>query len=260
MKTSSILRGALCAMLFAGAASQLSAAEPTLIGRRGCGFAVENTADAFREAVKRGHKYIEGHVRVTSDSVLVCLHDANTKLFGGNKTVATSKLADLQTERYTQTRENGQTYTGTVCTVNEFLDICKKGGAVALLHLKNLSKGTDPHRLVEVVDLVRSKGMARQSVMLASVPEFLDFIIDKAPDMSVMYQADDKWAQRLDWCVANKVPVVSIKKEACTPEAIAAYHAKGIKVAVWAINDPAEIASYPGIDFVITDLLTPKKK
>ena len=100
-----------------------TAAEPVLIGRRGCAGGVENSAEAYREAVKRGFKMIEGHVRVTADSVFVTSHDGKTARLGGNLKVEGSNYADLKAERYTQTREDSVTYTGTICTVEDFLGL-----------------------------------------------------------------------------------------------------------------------------------------
>lgn len=259
MKT--LLKCVVASAMMLGA-TDMWGAEPALIGRRGCAYGVENTAEAYREAVKRGHKYIEGHVRVTADSVFVTTHDGKTDRLGGKLKIDTSRLADLKGETYTQTREDGKTYSGsTVCTVEEFLDICRKGGAVAVLHLKNLSKGSDPRRLPELIALIERKGMMRQSVLLTAIPEYVDFLMEKAPQASLIFQADEKCEKMVDWCAERRIPV-DIKKECVTPEIVRAYHDKGLKVTVWTVNTPEEYRQYAdmGVDFVITDLLTPKKK
>ncbi len=119
-----------------------AAADPVLIGRRGCAGGVENSVEAYREAVKRGYTMIEGHVRVTADSVFVTSHDGKTARLGGALKVEESPYAALKAERYTQTREDSVTYTGSICTVADFLCICRDGGATAVLHLKAFPKGT----------------------------------------------------------------------------------------------------------------------
>ena len=82
----SILTIFLLSTLFANAAS------PTMIGRRGCGYAIENTAEAYREGARRGFKIMEAHVRLTSDSVFVTSHDGKTARLGGRMNVAKLRL------------------------------------------------------------------------------------------------------------------------------------------------------------------------
>uniref|UniRef100_UPI003F671E03 glycerophosphodiester phosphodiesterase n=2 Tax=Duncaniella TaxID=2518495 RepID=UPI003F671E03 len=106
-----------------GIAFFTQASEPTLIGRRGCGYAIENTAEAYLEGARRGYKMMEAHVRATADSVFVTSHDGKTDRLGGKMKIANSTIAELRTERYTQTRDSA-TYEGSgICTVGEFLDI-----------------------------------------------------------------------------------------------------------------------------------------
>ena len=226
----------------------------TLIGRRGCAGGVENSAEAYREAVKRGYTMIEGHVRVTADSVFVTSHDGKTARLGGNLKVEQSTLPQLKTEVYTQTREDSVTYTGaTVCTVGEFLDICREGGAVAVLHLKTFPKGTHEGHLSDLVAFVKSKIDPAKTIILTSEPAYIEYLQANHPEMPLMFQADGKWAERLDWCRERGLNV-SVKKDFATPEMTKAYHDAGLKIAAWTVNDPAELTTLD-IDYAITDLL-----
>ena len=110
--------------------------KPLFVGHRGCNIGVENTAEAFRNGVDvYGYDGLECDVRVTKDGFYVISHDETTNRVGGNLTVADATLAELQAEVYTQTR-GGVTYTGHICTVDEYLTICIEKGVFPVIELK----------------------------------------------------------------------------------------------------------------------------
>ena len=112
------------------------AQQPMYVGHRGCALGVENTAAAFRLGVDYYHyDGLECDVRVTKDGQYVISHDETTERLGGNLTVADATLFELQSEVYTQTRYE-TTYTGHICTVAEYLDICVEKGVFPVIELK----------------------------------------------------------------------------------------------------------------------------
>lgn len=245
------LRTIFAAATFA-VALHISASGPELIGRRGCTGGVENSVEAYREALNRGFKFIEGHVRVTADSVFVTSHDGKTARLGGNLKVEQSTIGQLRAEKYTQTREDSTTHTGGIATVEEFLDICHNGGATAVLHLKKFAKGTAPRQLDRLCALIDSVSSPNEIIILTSEPEYIEYLQASRPDMPLMFQADSKWEELLQWCLERKLNV-SIKLDLITPECIEAFHDAGLKVAAWTVNSPTELP----IDFAITDILRP---
>ena len=108
---------------------------------------------------------MEAHVRATADSVFVTSHDGKTDRLGGKMKIANSTIAELRTERYTQTRDSA-TYEGSgICTVGEFLDICKENGVAPLLHLKTFS------RIRKIADISRhSQSLSQRKVLPATAP------------------------------------------------------------------------------------------
>ena len=234
------------------ASMHLSAQGPVLIGRRGCSGGVENSVEAYAEAINRGLKYVEGHVRVTADSVFVTSHDGKTARLGGNLKVEQSTLAELQAETYTQTREDSATYRGRIATVAQLLGICREGGAVAVLHLKKFAKGTAPHQIDRLCALIDSVSNPADVMILTSERDYIEHLRATRPDIRLMYQADAKWAESLDWCRERRLPV-SIRLDLITPGCLELYHAAGLKVAAWTVNTPTSLP----IDYAITDLLRP---
>ena len=244
----------MTALLLSGMAL-INAAEPMLIGRRGCAGGVENSAEAYKEAVKRGFKMIEGHVRTTADSVLVTSHDGKTARLGGNLKIEGSNYADLKAEKYTQTREDSLTYTGGICTVEDFLTICRDGGATAVLHLKKFPKEAAYPSLDRLASLINRVSAPENVLVLTSEPEYIEYLMAKYPDLPLMYQAEKKWAEMFEWC-KEKGLNIDLEKTLLTPECEKMYHDAGLKIAVWTVNDPAEAASI-NADYIITDTMMP---
>ncbi|MDE6557292.1 MAG: hypothetical protein K2K55_10075 [Duncaniella sp.] len=236
-------------------------AQATLIGRRGCSGGVENSVEAYRAAIDRGFKMIEGHVRLTADSVFVTSHDGKTARLGGALTVEKSSLSDLKKETYAQTREDSVRYTGAhIATVAEFLDICRVGGVTAVLHLKNIPKADDTSRLPELVSLIDSVSSRPDVMILTSSPEYARFIRKNYPDLPLMLQVEKKWAELHPLAVELGVPV-DLEVSLVTPEMLALYGSTGTPVCVWTVNDPAQAALLEkmGIAYIITDTLVPGK-
>lgn len=253
-----IITSALIA-LTAGCAFLADAANPTLIGRRGCGYAIENTAEAYREGARRGFPIMEAHVRLTSDSVFVTSHDGKTERLGGRMKVASMPLDSLKSERYAQTRDHGAYEGGTVCTVGEFLDICAETGTAPLLHLKKLNKDTkDCSFLTPLVKLVKEKGLEKSCTLLTSEPDYIDYLMANHPEMKLQFQADTKWQERFDWSCGRNLDV-QIRADLVDADCVKRYHDAGVKVNVWTVNDPEEFKRLRdcGVDYIVSDYITP---
>lgn len=237
----------------------IQASNPILIGRRGCGYAIENTAEAYREGARRGFKIMEAHVRSTADSVFVTSHDGKTDRLGGHLKVANSTLDSLRAERYTQSRDSGNYEGSTICTVEEFLDICAANGVRPLLHLKTLTKNTkDCGFLSRLVGLIDSKGLADSCIILTSEPDYIDYLMEKHPRVALQYQADAKWQEMFDWAKARKLDV-QIRADLVDAECVKRFHDAGAKVNIWTVNTAEDFQRYKdyGVDYIVTDYLQP---
>ena len=110
--------------------------KPIMIGHRGCRQGVENTEEAFLNAVKNyGFQALECDVKVTSDNKYVCWHDDVITKCSPNCTIYTNTLATVQSKTLTQTR-NSVTYTGKICTVDRYLEICRDYNVIPIIELK----------------------------------------------------------------------------------------------------------------------------
>lgn len=240
-------------------ALEAAASSPVLIGRRGCGYAIENTAEAYREGAGKKYPMMEAHVRLSADSIFITSHDGKTDRLGGRMNVAKMPLDSLKTEVYTQERDYGSYSGGTMCTVAEFLDICNENAVEPLLHLKKLNKDPkDCAFLSKLVELVKSKGLADKCVLLTSETDYIDYLMAKHPEMKLQFQADTKWQELFDWSCGKNLDV-QIRADLVDADCVKRYHDAGIKVNIWTVNDPDEYKRYKDmdVDYIVTDYITP---
>ena len=110
----------------------------------------ENSIASFKAAADLGFDYIETDVYMTADGYLVCIHDATIdRTYNGSGNVIDMTLAELQSYRIDVVKSNYgcpaiSTFTDeelTMPTFQQYLQICKDGGAAAFLELKDYREG-----------------------------------------------------------------------------------------------------------------------
>ncbi|MDE6581363.1 MAG: glycerophosphodiester phosphodiesterase [Duncaniella sp.] len=253
MKKSLIL---ICTLIYTIA---LNAASPQLIGRRGSAYGVENSKEAFRNGARMGFDMMECHVRLTADSVYVAAHDGKTARLGGNMKIEASTLPELLTETYTQTID-GNTYTGKLITVADYLDFCRDNGKTPLLHLKTMAKkDTDLTPLPGLVELIDSLSLRDECVILTASKAYADYFLTHAPGLKVVFQADGKWRELAPWIIERNLDV-DIKQDFIDQECVDTFHGAGLKIMTWTVNtldDYSRLAAL-GVDQMITDVLSPR--
>lgn len=233
----------------------VAAARPLAVGHRGSVWGVENTREAFVNGAKKGYDYLECDVRVAGDGTYVLSHDETTGRLGGSLTVASSTIGQLKGETYTQTRQ-GVTYTGTMCTVAEYLDICKECGVQPVIELKWSTgiNSNDCSNLPGLMSLIEEKGFRSTCVILTSMRPCLEYIRSRYPDVRLQFLARKNWAEHFDWCVKNGIDA-DIQAGCLDEETVARFHGAGLKVNVWTVNDEESCREYAGYgcDFITTD-------
>ena len=238
----------------------LQAWKPVFAGHRGSYTGVQNTAEAFRNGVdKYGYTGLECDVRVTSDGYYVISHDETTTSLGGSLTVASSTLAQLQAETLTQTR-GGVTYTGTICTVEEYLDICVEKGAFPILELKWTTgiNSNDMSNFPGLATLVKSKGLESTAIFLTSMKASLEYIRTNYPEFTCQFLTGEYWSSNFDWCVTWGVNP-SIQAGYFDIYAVKQFRDAGLQVAVWTVNTQANYEKYGnmGVYMMTCDYLYP---
>ncbi len=256
------MKKALLMMAMLLLAGQAWAWKPKFVGHRGGYKGVMNTAEAFRNGADYYHyDGLECDVRVTSDGQYVISHDETTNAVGGKLTVASSTLEQLQAETYTQTR-GGVTYTGKICTIAEYLDICKEKNVFPVIELKWSTgiNNSDMSNFPGLAQLVKDKGLADKVVFLTSMKTSLEYVRTHYPEFKCQFLCTTGWKGAQDWCKQwNLNP--SIQVGDFDIYAVKSYVEKGMEVAAWTVNSLATYKNVGamGVTMVTCDYLMPSE-
>ena len=125
----------------------------------------ENTVLAFKEAAKVPYFYgMETDVQMTSDGVLVCMHDATID----RVTTGTGKVSDYTWKELKKLWIDGgdgwnEKYTHKlhIPTFKEYVKICKKANLVPYVELKQLT----PEGIKKTVEMLHKMGMEGKYVL-----------------------------------------------------------------------------------------------
>lgn len=241
---------------------QALAWKPLFVGHRGCYHGVENTAEAFRNGVDEyGYDGLECDVRVTADGEYVISHDETTNRLGGSLTVANATLAQLKAETYTQTR-GGVTYTGHICTIDEYLDICVEKNVFPVIELK-YTTGINTASMVNFPGLAKKiidHGLADKVVILTSMQKSLEYVKTNYPQFQAQFLCASNWASNTGWCRFYDLNP-SIQSGYFDIETVNYFRRLGRKVAVWTVDSEADYKKYGnmGVYMMTCNYLRPDK-
>ncbi len=256
------MKKALLLMAMLLVVGQAWAWKPKFVGHRGSYKGVMNTAEAFRNGADFYHyDGLECDVRVTSDGQYVISHDETTKAVGGSLTIASSTLAQLQAETYSQTR-GGVAYTGKICTIAEYLDICKEKNVFPVIELKWATgiNSNDMSNFPGLAKIIKDKEMADKVVILTSMKPSLEYVKTNYPEFKCQFLCSTGWDGAQDWCKKwNLNP--SIQVGDFDIYAVKTYVEKGMEVAAWTVNSLATYKSVGamGVTMITCDYLMPSE-
>ncbi len=251
----------LLMLLMLAFATEALAWKPILIGHRGSSSGVENTEQAFINAVtKHGCQALECDVKVTSDKKYVCWHDDIITLGGNNCTIYTSTLAKVQSLTLRQTN-NGVTYTGKICTLERYLEICKQYNVIPVIELKAASGiyYEDMTNFPGVYALIEKYGLVDKAIILTSMQESLLYVRKNYPKLKCQYLVYYITTDRINWCKNNGCDISSCfyynSSNYVTQALVNQAHNAGLKVSLWTMNylsDYKKYAAY-GANYITSD-------
>jgi glycerophosphoryl diester phosphodiesterase len=211
------------------------------VGHRGArNYEPENTIRSFKKALELGVDAVELDVRMTKDGEIVVIHDVDVdRTTNGKGLVNQLTLKEI---KQLKTEKDGQ-----IPTLEEALDFIDKKVKV-LIELKETGLEA------KVLKTVQKKGLEKNVVIVS----FLEDALRKVKDL------DGKVETGLIY-VKHKSPVKSatdLKASYLLPLYLFTHtadvqraHRNGLKVIVWTINKPEEVADYvkKGVDGITSD-------
>ena len=167
----------------------------------------ENTLTAFRDAKSKGWTWVETDIRLTSDGVWVCLHDASinrtARNADGTAISGTVNIADITYEQaltYDFGIYAGSQHAGTkILTLDDFLNYCNKAHLYAQLEIKN-SLWTKA-QLLTAWNIVLKYRMGRKVMLLCSSIGSIDDLLEDYPYVPVTMTRPGAWTPiaQADW-------------------------------------------------------------
>lgn len=235
-------------------------AQPQLAGHRGSVFGLENSAESFTNGALRGYDFLETDVKVTADGEYVCCHNDNLTAWGGTLTIASSTLADLQAETLSQTRA-GVHYTGHLCSLGEYLDICSRYHVRPLIELKWATgiNSNDCSGIPAFITFISQHISLDSIAILTSMKPCLAYIKTHYPTLELYYLRIAALTDAdYDFCVQHGINMDAAAGTFAEAD-VERYHAAGLKFAMWTANTNDAYAQYGnmGCDIITTDSLDP---
>lgn len=217
--------------------AQAYAWKPQFAGHRGSYRGVENTEEAFMNGINHyGYTGLEIDVKTTSDGEYVCWHDDDLSRVGHNVSIPNSKWADLKDLTLTQTR-SGNTYTGKLCTVDRFLEICKENNVFPIIELKWAVgiNNNDNSRFPGLYKLIEKHGLVEEARILTSMQKSLEYVRQNYPALKCQYLCYEVTEARYQWCLQWGIDP-SVQTGGLTKTMARKCHDAGMEVACWTVN------------------------
>ena len=216
---------------------------PQVIGHRGAmAYAPENTLASFREARRRGARWVEIDVKLTADRVPILMHDASlTRTMGIDRLVAETPRAELPAE---------------VPTFEQAIACFLELGLGCNVEIKPCEGREAETARVTVETLRRAWPAALPAPLLSSFKdESLRAAMDAAPEFAralLLGELVDGWPMRAQAVGATGM---NVGRRKLTAAGAVAIKRAGYALSVWTVNDPDEARALVGMgaDCIITD-------
>lgn len=243
--------------------SATAATAQVMIGHRGSVWGVENTATAFINGVKyAGYDGLECDIRTDADGTFIVNHDESFARIGGSHTpLAQRPTAGILNDRLLQTRD-GITYEASAITLGQFLDLCNELDCIPVVEIKecwniysNDETGNSCYDgIPSLIDLIRHKGLEDKVVIISFMAGVIDHLRSNYPAINLQYLTDGEWRNVVDFCKRLKVDI-DIAHRHADAELVETFHAIGLKVNTWTVDDLVEFKRLQeiGVDMITTN-------
>jgi glycerophosphoryl diester phosphodiesterase len=232
---------------------------PRVFAHRGLALdAAENTAAAFRAAIATGADYLETDAHVTSDGIAVLAHDPTLRLLSETGTVRTVEIAAVTSRELDRLDIGGGARVPRLADVLEMfpdarfnIDVKAPGAAPAVVSAVRATGAVD--RV-----LVTSFDGASRSAVLRALP---GVATSASADLIARALLPARCGlSRAVGRILDGIPCIQVPERhrgvaVVTRRSIATFHAAGVEVHVWTVNEPREMRRLValGVDGIVTD-------
>ena len=225
--------------------TQAYAWKPLFAGHRGSYRGVEQTEEAFMNGINHyGYTGLEIDVKTTSDGEYVCWHDDDLSRVGHSASIPNNKFEDLKDLTLTQTR-GGVQYTGKLCTVDRFLEICKDNNIFPIIELKWATgiNNNDMSRFPGLYKLIEKHGLVEEARILTSMQKSLEYVRTNYPALQCQFLCYEVTEARFTWCKQWGINP-SVQTGGLSKAMARKCHDAGMEVACWTINSESSYVQH----------------
>ena len=224
----------------------------------------ENTMVAYEKAYEKGFRILETDIKITSDNVLVLLHDNTINSVARNidgseltETINISNITYNQATQYDYGLYKGSEFKGTkLATLEDLLLFAKKKNCIVYID------GFASNIINKIYLLVNKLGMTRNVIWSSFVKSDLEHILTLNKKAHVVYLysgstiensiIDDVSTLKTDF---NEVSFATYYPNVTDLGLIEYAHYKGIRFGIYSVNNNSEIIRFvnAGVDEITTD-------
>ncbi len=256
-----------CTFLFFDAGYPQAFKRPLKVAHRGgAGLAPENTLAAFRKGLEYHPDAVELDLHLSKDGELVVMHDPDVlRTTDGIGLISDLTLAELKKLNAAAKYKGSMVEPEPVPTLQEVLDIVK-GRSGVQIEIKMRADGQRyPGIESKVIEVVRSRSMLRDVVLISFDFPTLQEIKALEPQIETCALISSKYLSRFDVrqdatpvaedLAAQGFRCVGVNQKWMTDALVSALRTHGFRMGVWTVNDPFSIQKFAklGVDFITSD-------
>ena len=230
-----------------------------MVAHRGLsGIERENTCPAFIAAANRSYWGIETDIHPTADGRFVVIHDETPeRVSDGAWTLNVEESTTEQLQQVLLPDKDGTVRRPDIRLpfLEDYIDICKKYGKVAVLELKNQFSRED---IVKVVELLKEMEYLEHTVFISFKWFNCQTLRELLPEHKIQYLIGkagitEETLQKLIDCRMD----LDIRGDMLNKHAVDRLHEAGLEVNVWTIDNPEHAAMLKtmGVDYITTNIL-----
>lgn len=237
-----------------------------LVAHRGGKFyGLENTKEAFENAIRLNYYGIECDIQPTKDYELVVHHDLNILAFSGiDADIVNTDWNDLKDVELSKLEVDKNIYKGKIMLFEDFLDLIKASKCKAFIEMKETFTTEFMHMMLDKID--DSKINKEQIVIIANKVSF-DLLLklrEFNKDLKLQFVAYTDYTDYIDDCLKYGIDLdvcknVYINSPDIFEKNIKRFHEHGLEVNTWVVDDLELLKNLEniGVDYITTDAIKP---
>lgn len=219
----------------------------------------ENTKEAFIAGGKAGFYALECDTHCTTDGTWVILHDGQIKtMFDGKGDVKTYSYSEMLQKKMTNGANIEKYPDAHICTLQEYIDICKEYGCRPMIEIKD--KRLD--KMPSLYEMLVKNGILESCIIISFHISVLKALYKIDPNLEMWYLVEyitDKKLREAKAC-GNAGIAFCAQYNAARTKVIQKIHDNGLTAACWTVDtkDLLEKMMALGVKYITTNSILPE--